>query len=89
MTPLGIALRITSAVVSTGVGAVVGNAIKASTPATANLFQKVSIGIGGFVLSGMVAEKASTHVEKTVKRNVKKIKKMFKEKPSTNEEAQD
>lgn len=48
---------------SVGVGAVVGNAVKLGTPESSKLIQKIVIGVGGFVLSSMVADHASNYVE--------------------------
>lgn len=52
---------VASIIVSVGAGAVVGNAIKASTPETAKTASKVLICIGGVVLSSMVGDMAAQY----------------------------
>lgn len=66
MNPLGILKGVTEFVVSIGAGAVVGNAIKASTPRDLKLIPKVSIAIGGFVLSNMVGDMAAKYAAKSI-----------------------
>lgn len=61
MNPATIAKAAVDIIVSTGVGAVVGNAIKMSTPLDATITKKISIGVGGFVLSGMVGSHAAKY----------------------------
>lgn len=45
-------------VVSVGVGGIVGNIVKATTPASVGLIKKVCIGVGTVVLSNMATDKA-------------------------------
>lgn len=66
MKKLDILKSATGLIVSAGAGAVVGNAIKASTPADIKTIQKVLVGVGGFVLSGMAGEMASKYVNATI-----------------------
>ena len=63
MNILPIAKAASNIVVSMGTGAVVTNAIKSTTPADIKTFQKVTIGVGGLVLSSMVGELASKYTE--------------------------
>lgn len=82
MNPLGILKVLTDVAVSTSVGAVVGNAVKASTPANASLAQKISITVGGFVLSGLVGSFASEHATEQIDvttEQVKQFKTAFKQ----------
>lgn len=53
-------------VTSLGAGAVVGNAIKATTPAGMKIASKVLVGIGGVALSTVAGELAATYVEKMI-----------------------
>lgn len=80
MNPLKLAADL---VVSAGVGTIVGNAIKATTPAHVTKGNKIMISIGGVVLSSMVGGKASEYaieqIDLTVEQ-VKAIKKTYKEK---------
>lgn len=83
MTPLTITKMIADVVVSAGAAAVVGNAIKASTPATLKTTQKVSIAVGGFVLSSMVGAAASKHTSEqidTTLAQIQGLKAVFKKK---------
>lgn len=48
-------------IVSMGTGAIVTNAVKATTPADLKTFQKVTIGVGAFVLSSMVGGAATQY----------------------------
>lgn len=76
MNPLSLIKSVSEIVVSIGVGAVVGNAIKASTPSTVTTLQKVMIGVGGFVLSGMVGDMATKYTSDSIDGTVDKIKQM-------------
>jgi len=51
---------------SVSAGAVVGNAVKATTPADIKRVNKVLVTIGGFVLSGVAGDLASKYVEKEI-----------------------
>lgn len=48
---------------SLGAGAVVGNAIKATTPDNMKLAQKILVGIGGITLSSIAGDVASRYME--------------------------
>jgi hypothetical protein len=49
--------------VSASVGGVVGNLVAVKTPPNAKPITKISIGIGTFVLSGLLSDMAMTYVE--------------------------
>jgi hypothetical protein len=51
---------------SVGAGAVVGNAIKATTPANLKPVSKVLIGIGGIALSSIAGDLAATYIENQI-----------------------
>jgi len=78
MNPLNLIKTVTEIVVSVGVGAVVGNTIKLTTPAGTHVLKRVAIGVGGFVLSSMISDKASTYATTTIDETVEKIKKLIK-----------
>ncbi len=82
MNPLNLLKAAVEIVVSVGVGAVVGNAIKASTPDSVTTLQKVMIGVGGFVLSGMVGDMATKYTSETIDDTVEKVKKFRNVEPS-------
>lgn len=49
--------------VSASVGGVVGNLVAVKTPANVKPLTKISLGIGTFVLSGMLSDMAMNYVE--------------------------
>lgn len=53
----------TNIVVSVGAGAVIKNAIRATTPEDVKKIGKIGIVIGGFAISGLVADAAVKHVD--------------------------
>ena len=55
---------VTSLASSVGVGAVVGHAVKAVVPNDLTKLQKIYAGVGGFFLTGFVADAVSTQLEK-------------------------
>lgn len=56
----------TAIVVSIGVGAIVANVIKCTTPSDVKRVMKVCINLGGFVLASMVSDMASTYAEEKI-----------------------
>jgi hypothetical protein len=56
---------ITGLVVSAGAGAIVTNAIKATTPEDVKTLKKISIVIGTFAVSGVVADAAVKYSNKS------------------------
>lgn len=66
MKKLEIVKAATQIVVSVGVGSIVGNAIKFTSPASTNLIKKVCIGIGSVVLSNMVSDKAVSYSDQKI-----------------------
>ena len=78
MNPLNLIKSVVEIVVSVGVGSIVGNAIKQTTPANAHIVKRISVGIGGFVLSSMVSHHATNYTSKTIDETVEKIKNIRK-----------
>lgn len=66
MNKLNLLKSTTGLIVSAGAGAVVGNAIKASTPEDVKTAGKVLIVIGGAVLSSMVGDMASKYTADSI-----------------------
>jgi len=66
-------------VVSFSVGTVIGNVIKATTPAEISKYQKGMIWIGSFVLGGMVGELAAKHTSKQIDQIAEGVAKVKKE----------
>ena len=63
MNKITIVKSVTGLIASAGAGAVVSNAIKATTPGDINKFNKVMIGVGSFAITGLVGAAAAKHVE--------------------------
>lgn len=76
MNTLGIVKTVTSIVVSTGIGNIVGNLIKHTTPDNIKLPIKVITGIGGFALAGWVSVKTAEMVNSELDESVDFIKKI-------------
>lgn len=61
MNPVNVISTVITALVSSGAGSIVGNAIKLTTPANASILKKTSIGLGGLALSSMAGAAAARH----------------------------
>jgi hypothetical protein len=66
-------------IVSIGVGAIIGNGIKATTPAQVGTIKKVCTAIGAIVLSNMVGDAAVKYTEEKIDSAVAGITKMVDE----------
>lgn len=66
MTKIEMAKAIGELVVSAGVGFIVGGIVKTSVPATSNLIKKGCIFAASAVLTDMISDKTTEHIEKTV-----------------------
>lgn len=75
---IGLVKPVIDLVVSIGVGSVVTNAIKATTPANLNIYGKIVTGVGSVVVGGAVAKLASTYVVEEVDGLVDTIKNIRK-----------
>lgn len=64
-------------VVSVGVGTIIGNTIKLTTPADIHLIKKICVGAGAFALSGMVGDLAANHVSQQIDETAEKAAKML------------
>ena len=53
-------------VISIGVGTIIGNVIKATTPTNIGIAKKICIGVGALALESMFANAVSTYVEKAL-----------------------
>ncbi len=76
MNPLviGLAKVAVNTVSSLGVGTVVNNAVRMTTPEKVSKLAKVGIIVGGFFLSSMVGDKIGTYAEEEIDKLVKIIK---------------
>lgn len=74
MKKMEIVKTVSQIVVSVGVGGIVGNAIKFTTPDKLGLFKKVCIGLGSVVLTNMVSDKAVEYSDS----KIEEIAKIFR-----------
>ena len=66
MSKLGLLKAAVSLAASSGVGAVVGNLVRHTTPQGLTRAQKVLVGIGGFALSTIVGDMAGKQAERNI-----------------------
>ena len=69
-----------------GVGLIADEALKVIKPRNLTGFKKVAVKVGGFVLSTMIADKASDYVGETIDKTVNEIKEFTKPKQVVAEE---
>ena len=70
LTKLDVVKFVATTVVSFATGAVVTNAVRATSPTTAKTLPRIVIGIGSFVLSGIVSDFASKYAEDKIDESV-------------------
>lgn len=58
--------QVSGIVVTVGVAAIVGNAVKFTTPATIGKITKVCVGIGSVVLGGLASDACVKYTEKAI-----------------------
>jgi cytochrome bd-type quinol oxidase subunit 2 len=75
-----------SLIVTVGVGAIVGNIVKGTTPAETKQIMKICIGIGSFVMTCVAGDMAAKYTEDKIDETVKAVTDVFKGE-DTNEEA--
>jgi hypothetical protein len=66
-------------IISIGIGTIVGNAIKCTTPSSVKTINKVLVAISGFILSSMISDKVTEYTEVKIDETVDQIKKMVRE----------
>lgn len=76
MNPVGLIKMASSLVISSSVSAVVTNVVKNTTPRDLKFLQKMSIGIGTYVVSHVVSDLATKYVEKTVDETIEEVQKV-------------
>jgi hypothetical protein len=64
-------------VTSIGVGTIIANVIKATTPRSTRGISKLLIWAGGLALGGMISDLAGDYAEKQIQSTVENINKMF------------
>lgn len=66
MTKVDVVKAVLGTIASVGVGAIVGNAVVATTPAAIGIVQKIFVGAGSVALTGWAGNVAATQVEKDI-----------------------
>lgn len=86
---LGIIKGVSELAVSAGVGVVVGNMVKATTPYDLNKFQKVMVAVGGFGLSGVLGDLSAKHISKQIDGYAERVNEIFHPSQEVKEAAED
>lgn len=76
MNPLTVVRHVVGIVSSAGVGSIVGNAIKATTPDELSKIQKITIATGSIALSGAAGMHAANYVERQFDEGIKTFRMM-------------
>jgi uncharacterized membrane protein YeiH len=73
-------------IVSIGVGAIVNNVVKSTTPFKVKTVTKICTAIGGFVLASIISDKAVDYSEKIIDKTVDAVKKVTDDEVEAKEE---
>lgn len=74
MISIALIKTVTTALVSTGSGMVIGNAVRATTPKTISGLSKILVSVGSLAIGGFVADHVSTYADKKVDEVVDAVK---------------
>lgn len=88
MNALNLTKTIAVGIASAGVGTVVTNVVKATTPEDTKIVKSISILIGSFVISSMVSDRASDYLNEKIDNTVNAVKKTFAKNEEPVEEAE-
>jgi len=75
MKKIEIVKKVLEVAVSIGVGAVVGNLVKSTTPSDVGKINKFFIAVGSMVLTGVLTDASTKYAEATFTKTVDEIKK--------------
>ena len=89
MNALPIVKLVAEGIASIGVGHVVSNAIKATTPEDLTRYQRVAVGVGSVVIGGIASKAASNYASGTITEIVDFFKKPNDESPKDSDTAED
>jgi hypothetical protein len=78
MKKIDIVKRVVGLVVSVGIGAIVTNVVKCTTPGSVGKIIRFCIGVGSFALAGAVSEKAVVYTDKQIDEVISDVKKAVK-----------
>lgn len=81
MTKIEMAKAAGEIVVSIGVGTIVGNAIKSTTPIDMGPIKKVCVSIGAMILANLASDSTTEYLEKKIDDVVDKVKDAVSDKP--------
>lgn len=73
-------------IVSIGVGVIVGNVVKISSPAGRNVLKNICVGAAGLVLSDMISDQTCNHVETKIDAVADQLKEAVMEAANSEEE---
>lgn len=76
MKKLDILKGIAELAVSVGVGAIVGNTVKMTTPSDIHTLKRIAISIGSFALSSMVGDRVSSYVSEQIDETAERVNKI-------------
>ncbi len=74
---LGIVKGVTELAVSAGVGVVVGNVVKATTPYDLNKFQRIIVGIGAYGLGGVLGDLSAKYISSEIDGYAERVKNLI------------
>lgn len=80
--------NVAKVVVSIGVGAVVGNAVKCTTPEDTKGIGKLVVTLGSLVIANMISDKSADYVEKKIDDTVEEVKDALAEVEPTKKETE-
>jgi hypothetical protein len=67
------------AVASIGIGIIVNNIIKSTTPSTIGIIGKICVFVGGWVIGGVLCDKADKYVDGAIDTTVTNVKEVMAE----------
>lgn len=73
MNKLNIVKQAAELLVSMGTGAIVGNAVKLTTPAEVSKVQRVTIAIGSFALSAMISDAVGKYASNQIEQVAEQV----------------
>lgn len=71
--------NVAKVVVSIGVGAIVGNAVKCTTPEDTTGIGKILVALGSLVVANMISDKAADYTEEKIDETVSEVKEAMAE----------
>lgn len=82
---LGVVKGVAELAVSAGVGVVVGNLVRATTPEDLSRVQKIMVGVGGYAIGGVLGDLSAKHVSGQIDEYATRVREIIN--PPVDEEA--